>query len=470
MDLFLDPDQKRGATRALFLQLRDGILAGRFTAGDRLPSSRELANQLGISRHTVTTVYGRLAAEGFIEGRAGGGSFVGAVTTARHRPARPAAISPHRHVVPERPPGPIGSAPEPPRFDLRPALPDPTMFPLVAWRQCVTAALQVPPPGYGDPAGLPELRRALAHWVGKSRSVVATPEQVVVTAGTQQAIDLVVRVMVGRGDVVAVENPGYTPIRRLCSVAGAQVVPVPVDDEGIVVDAIPPRAKLVYTTPSHQSPTGATMSLSRRRALLEFAERHAVAVVEDDYDSEFRYDDRPLEPLHTLDRSGRVIYLGTFSKTLSPSLRLGFAVLPESLIEASVGMRELLDWQPPILNQQAMVRFIGDGHLDRHLRRSRKVYRPRHQLVSEFARREAAAGRLHVIADNHAGLHIAVHLPDGVSDIDVRARATAHGVALGDYRSSWVDPEHAPHGLVIGFGCIRTDDLNEALAVVSGAL
>ena len=182
-DLFLDPDQKRGATRTLFLQLRDGILAGRFTAGDRLPSSRELANQLGISRHTVTTVYGRLAAEGFIEGRAGGGSFVGAVTTARHRPARPAAISPHRHVGPERPPGPIGSAPEPPRFDLRPALPDPTLFPLVAWRQCVTAALQVPPPGYGDPAGLPELRHALAHSIGKSRSVVATPEQVVVTKG-----------------------------------------------------------------------------------------------------------------------------------------------------------------------------------------------------------------------------------------------------------------------------------------------
>jgi GntR family transcriptional regulator/MocR family aminotransferase len=344
------------------------------------------------------------------------------------------------------------------------------MFPLVAWRQCVTAALQVPPPGYGDPSGLPELRRALARWVGKSRSVMAAPEQVVVTSGTQQAIDLVVRVMVGRGDVVAVENPGYTPVRRLCAVAGAHVVPVPVDDQGIVVDAIPTRARLVYTTPSHQSPTGATMSMSRRRALLDFAERHAVAVIEDDYDSEYRYDDRPLEPLHTLDRSGRVVYLGTFSKTLSPSLRIGFAVLPDSLVEASVGMRELLDWQPPVLNQQAMVRFIADGDLDRHLRRSRKVYRPRHQLVSSFVREQAAAGRLQMVADTHAGLHVTVHLPDGVSDVDVRARALAGGVALGDYRSSWTEPEAAPHGLVIGFGCIRTEDLPEALSIVSAAL
>ena len=145
-------------------------------------------------------------------------------------------------------------------------------------------------------------------------------------------------------------------------------------------------------------------------------------------------------------------------------------MLPESLIEAGVGMRELLDWQPPVLNQQAMVRFIGAGHLDRHLRRSRKAYRPRHQLVSEFVRHEAAAGRLQAVADNHAGLHIAVHLPDGVSDVDVRARANAAGVALGDYRISWVDPDCAPHGLVIGFGCIRTDDLPQALSIVSGAL
>jgi GntR family transcriptional regulator/MocR family aminotransferase len=468
MDLFLDPDQKRGATKALFVQLRDGILHGRFAAGDRLPPSRELASQLGISRHTVTTVYGRLVAEGFAEGRAGGGTVVGQVVRTERRPARPAAIVPKRVVDVET--GLTDSTLPKPRFDLRPATPDPRLFPLVPWRQCVTSALQVVPPGYGDPAGLPELRRALARWTARSRSVEASPDQVIVTSGTQQAIDLVMRLLVGAGDTVAVENPGYAPVRRLCAVAGAKVAPVRVDAEGIVVGEIPPRAKVVFTTPSHQSPTGATMSLARRRALLSFAERHGVAIIEDDYDSEYRYDDRPLEPLQALDRSGRVIYLGTFSKTLSPSLRLGFAIFPESLVAASVAMRELLDWQPPVVNQQAMVRFIGDGHLERHLRKCRKIYRPRHQVVNRFVSEQVAAGRLRAVADNHAGLHVAVHLPEGSDELDVRRRALEAGVALGDYRDYWADASTAEPGLLIGFGSIATDDLQPALDVLGHVL
>ncbi len=467
MDLFLDPEQKRGATKALFQQLRDGILTGRFAAGDRLPASRDLAAQLSVSRHTVTTVYGRLVAEGFAEGRAGGGTVVAQVTRLERRPRRPAAIVPHR--VAESEPQTLESS-QAARYDLRPATPDPRLFPLVPWRQCVTAALQVVPPGYGNHAGLPELRRALARWVGRSRSVVADPDQVIVTAGTQQAIDLVMRVLVGPGDVVAIENPGYAPVRRLCSVVGGRVAPVPVDAEGIVVDAIPPRAKVVFTTPSHQSPTGATMSLSRRRALLTFAERHGVAIVEDDYDSEYRYDDRPLEPLHALDRSGRVIYVGTFSKSLSPSLRLGFAVFPDSLVDPSIAMRELMDLQPPVINQQAMVRFIADGHLERHLRKCRKIYRPRHQMVTEFVNEHVAAGHLRPIADSHAGLHVAAHLPDGADELDLRRRALVAGVALGDYRDYWADPTTAEPGIVIGFGSITNEELPVALDALAGVL
>jgi GntR family transcriptional regulator/MocR family aminotransferase len=467
IDLFLDPEMKRGATRSLFQQLRDGILSGRFAAGDRLPASRELAAQLGISRHTVTTVYGRLVAEGFAEGRAGGGTVVGHVARVERRPLRPAAIVPHR--VAEREPHTL-EAPQRARFDLRPATPDPRLFPLVPWRQCVTAALQVVPPGYGNHAGLPELRRALARWVGRSRSVVADPDQVIVTAGTQQAIDLLMRVLVGPGDLVAIENPGYAPVRRLCSVVGGRVAPVPVDAEGIVVDAIPPRAKIVFTTPSHQSPTGATMSLTRRRALLTFAERHGAAIVEDDYDSEYRYDDRPLEPLHALDRSGRVIYIGTFSKTLSPSLRLGFAVFPESLVDASIAMRELMDLQPPVINQQAMVRFIADGHLERHLRKCRKIYRPRHQMVTEFVNEHVATGRLRPVADCHAGLHVAAHLTEGEDELELRRQALAAGVALGNYSDYWADRETAEPGVLIGFGAIPTDDLPIALATLAGVL
>jgi GntR family transcriptional regulator/MocR family aminotransferase len=248
------------------------------------------------------------------------------------------------------------------------------------------------------------------------------------------------------------------------------MAPVPVDAEGIVVDAIPARAKLVFTTPSHQSPTGATMSLRRRRQLLAFAERHGVAIIEDDYDSEHRYDDRPLEPLHALDRSGRVIYLGTFSKTLAPSLRLGFAIFPESLVEASIGMRELLDVQAPVINQQAMVRFIGDGHLERHLRKCRKLYRRRHQLVSQWVDEHVAAGLLRPIAHNHAGLHVAAHLPESVHEGEFRERALAEGVALGDYASYWADPTTAPPGLLIGFGSVGAEDLPEALAIVDRVL
>jgi GntR family transcriptional regulator / MocR family aminotransferase len=278
------------------------------------------------------------------------------------------------------------------------------------------------------------------------------------------------RVLVGPGDVVAIENPGYAPVRRLCSVVGGRVAPVPVDAEGIVVDAIPPRAKIVFTTPSHQSPTGATMSLTRRRALLTFAERHGAAIVEDDYDSEYRYDDRPLEPLHTLDRSGRVIYIGTFSKTLSPSLRLGFAVFPESLVDASIAMRELMDLQPPVINQQAMVRFIADGHLERHLRKCRKIYRPRHQMVTEFVNEQVATGRLRPVADSHAGLHVAAHLTEGEDELALRRRALAAGVALGNYSDYWAHVETAEPGVLIGFGAIPTEDLPIALATLAGVL
>jgi GntR family transcriptional regulator/MocR family aminotransferase len=467
MDLFLDPDQRRGATRALFEQLRDGILSGRFAAGDRLTPTRELAAQLGISRQTVTTVYGRLAAEGFIEGKAGGGSYVAQVGGDRSVPAKPAALiarppfSNHYEYPTEHP--------VPVTFNLRPATPDPNLFPLADWRRSVVASLQTPMGGYGDPAGVLELRRALTRWIARSRSIVTTPEQLFVTAGAQQAIDLMVRLLVRPGDTVAIEEPGYVAARLLCESVGAKVAPVPVDADGIVVDAIPAEARVIYTTPSHQSPTGATLSLPRRRALLEFAERHGIAVIEDDYDSEYRHDDRPLEPLHTLDRSGRVIYVGTFSKTLSPALRLGFAALPASLVAAGMQAREMMDWQAPTINQQAMVRFIGDGHLERHLRRSRKVYRERHRLVVDFVRRQAELGRLHEIATNHAGLHVVAHLPSGGDEDDVRSRARDRGVAIGSYRTTWARPD-PPAGINIGFGAIDTALLPPALEILGEVL
>jgi GntR family transcriptional regulator/MocR family aminotransferase len=226
---------------------------------------------------------------------------------------------------------------------------------------------------------------------------------------------------------------------------------------------------MVYTTPSHQSPTGVTMSMARRRELLHFAEDHNVAIIEDDYDSEYRHADRPLEPVHRLDRHGRVIYVGTFSKTLSPSLRLGFIVLPQSLVAPATALRSLIDWQPPATLQATLLRFIVDGHLDRYLRRTRKIYSERHQIVTNFVREAVDAQLLIAPNPSHAGLHITALLPTGTNEGTVRESARAAGIALGNHAQCWQRPDPAP-GLIIGFGAIPTTRLPDALAALREVL
>lgn len=475
MELYIDPALKRGVSKALFDQIRDAVVSGRVAQGDRLPPSREIAGQLGISRHTVTTVYGRLVAEGYLEGRAGGGTFVAPTAPApgsgaargRRRDGRPASpLRPANVVIPNEPniePAPPGG------FDLRIGLPDPALFPLRRWKQSVATTLHSPPAGDPDPAGVPALRRSLARWVGRSRGVEATGEQVMVVTGAQQAVDLIARVVLRPGDHVAVEEPGYHPVRRLLDALGMRVVPVRVDHDGLVVDAIPTRVRAVYTTPSHQSPTGAALTLSRRRALLAFADRHDAVVIEDDYDSEHRHSDRPLEPLHRLDDHGRVIYVGTFSKTLSPALRVAFVVWPEPLVEAAVAWRDLMDGRPAAGMQQALHRFITDGFLEQHLRRVRKVYRERHHVVAGWIDGCAARGLLVAGPANHAGLHVAATLPGGVAEATVRDLARRRGVALTEYAPYCASrPER--DGLLIGYGLTAADALPGALGVVGDVL
>ncbi len=471
MDLFLDPAHRGAKTSALFEQLRTAIVSGRLAAGDRLPPSREIADRLSVSRHTVTTVYGRLAAEGYIEGRAGAGSYVSAgMATGTRRNEEFVALQPVAMATASTVEWSLGGFDDdPPLYDLRTGRPDPTLFPLGEWRRCMTSALQTAPGGYGDPAGIPALRRAIAHWVGRSRAVEVTADQIVITSGAQQAIHLVTRLLVSPGSIVAVEEPGYPPAVALFAACGAQVVPVPVDADGIIVDRIPVDACVVYTTPSHQSPTGVTMSMARRRELLHFAEDNNVAIIEDDYDSEYRHSDRPLEPLHRLDVHGRVIYVGTFSKTLSPSLRLGFVALPRSLAHQAVALRSLIDWQPPLMLQEALLRFIVDGHLDRHLRRTRTIYSARHRIVSDFVRVAAAADLLIAPDSGHAGLHITPLLPSGVGEEAVRDAARRQGIALGNFAQCWQKPD-PPAGLIIGFGAIPTTQLPTALALLGRVL
>jgi GntR family transcriptional regulator/MocR family aminotransferase len=352
-------------------------------------------------------------------------------------------------------------------YDLRAGVPDPRLFPRAEWKRYLRRAVDRHDGAYGHPAGLIELRVALARWTARSRGVGATHEQVVVTCGAQQALYLLARSCVRNGDVVAIEDPGYLPFRRVVETIGADVVPVPVDDEGLVVDAIPSAARMVHVTPSHQFPTGITMSLRRRVALLSLARRHGMVIVEDDYDSEYRHVDRPLEPLFRLGRNGSVVYVASFSKILSPALRLGFAVVPPALLPGMLDLRRLIDWAPATVDQSALLGFVADGWLDRHLRRSRRVYRARHRLVSGWLERLAERGIVEAPPSN-AGLHVAARLRGGRDEAEIVARLAERGVAVEGFGSSVVHASTS--GILLGFGLIDEGGLGDAMRVVEDVL
>jgi GntR family transcriptional regulator / MocR family aminotransferase len=466
MDLFLDPAAGKPLTQQLYEQLRGAIAGGRLLPGDQFVPSRQLASELGVSRHMVTTAYGRLVAEGYAEGHAGGGTAVApAPATPPRQMARAGALRPARRFAgwsPSFRPSMYGC-----RFDLRPGFPDPALFPAGQWRHRVTAAVAADHRGYGNPAGKTRLRRAIAGWAARSRSVTATEDTVVITSGAQHAIDLVARVLLEPGDCVAAEDPGYMPVVRLFGALGATVAGVPVDDQGLVVDKLPPAARIVYVTPSHQYPLGVTMSMPRRRALLDWAERHDAAIIEDDYDTEFRYVDRPLEPLQALDATGRVIYVGSFSKAFSPSVRLGFAVVPQSLAGPIAALRQLIDWHPPTAMQAALAGFIADGLLDKHIRRSRRVYAERHRIVTD-ALLGPLASHLTARASN-AGLHIATVLREGLREDAVLQAAARHGIVAFGLRDCF-HAGPAQSGVLLGFGAVGTASLPTALQTLDRVL
>ena len=456
---------RKDLTGEIYRQLRRAILDGRLPSGGRLPPTRELARRLNVSRTTVTVAYDRLTGEGFITSRVGAGTFVSDDVAGRAGPGRPAGGALRPRALWDAVAVPTVFD-RPARFDFRTGIPDATLFPYRSWRRLLARQLRPTTVGtgaYGDPAGHPGLREAIARHIGLARGVQAGAEEVVVTNGTQQAVDLVARVLLAPGDRVAVENPGYTPPRRLMASLGAEVVGVPVDDQGLVVKAIPPRTRLIYVTPSHQFPLGMAMSLPRRLALLAWAERHDAAVVEDDYDSEFRYGGRPIEPLQTLDPRGRVIYVGSFSKTLLATLRLGFLVAPASLVAAVRSAKFLADWHTPLLTQAALADFIDQGLFARHLRRMRAVYQQRHRQIMESLD-DRFAGHLKPVP-SAAGLHVAATAPTSTPEElqAVLGRASTAGVELQPLSMYDLGPSGQP-GIVLGYGAIPTTDIEEGLS------
>ena len=462
MELHLALDRRDDRAAGVYRAMRDAVEDGRLAAGDRLPSTRELARDLGIARNTAASAYDALIAEGYAESRRGSGTYVASV-------ARPAPIAPSRAGWMAASAGPVIASPSAPapEFDFRVGLPDSRAFPAAAWRRALGDAVDEAvrdAPGYGDPAGDPGLRASIARHVGVSRGIRVTADSVLVTAGAQGAFDLLARRLVAPGDRVVVEDPGYPPARHAFAAAGARLVGVPVDREGLVTDALPRDVRVAVVTPAHQMPMGVTLSAARRTALLAWAERTGAVIVEDDYDSEFRYATRPLEPLLRLDRSDRVVYVGSFSKTLLPMLRIGFLVAPCALLPGLREARRLAGWQSGAVTQMALRRLIDSGAFGRHLRRTRRLYRARRdRLLAAMARDLAPWLRPNPAA---AGLHVAALAADGVDAARIRRvvlAAAVLGVAVEPLESYAVDPRQAQAGIAMGFGGIDESSIDEAV-------
>ena len=464
----------RGRLQALHAQLRAAILDGRLRSGQTLPSTRALAGSLGVSRNTVVGAYDRLLSEGYVCARQGASYSVVDVLGSRPSPPRVQAAGGDPRLHPRwrgaTLPLPI-SAVAAARYDLRVGLPDTSRFPFDIWRRLSARALRTlsrTPAIYDAAEGRLSLRHAIAGHISFTRAVACRAEDIMVTNGAQQAFDLLARLLVMPGrTMVAVEDPGYPPLRAAFEAAGASVVPVPVDGEGLVVERIPIDARVIYVTPSHQFPLGMVMSPARRLALLAFARQHGAVVIEDDYDGEFRYGGRPLDALQTLDRDGVVFYVGTFSKSLFPALRLGYLVTPPWAMAALARVRQSSDWHSDVLAQDTLALFISEGQLARHVRKMRRIYGERRDSLLEALSRHAG-GMLQPLAAD-AGLHLAATLCAPIRIDALIGHAAEQGLRIESLRD-YAMGDGAPSGLAFGLGMMPAARIEEAARLLGRLL
>jgi GntR family transcriptional regulator/MocR family aminotransferase len=419
-----------------------------------------------VSRRTVIVGYERLDSEGFITSRLGAGTFVSdLVANDKSLPTR------HRSRGVLRPRAIWDSIPlptafdYPAEFDFRTGMPDASLFPHEVWRRLVARALrssEIAAGVYGDPAGHYGLRAAIARHLAISRGVRASADDITITAGTQQALDVLARALLVPGEKVAIEDPGYQPPKRLFQALGLRVIGIPVDRHGLVVDALPPDVRAVYVTPSHQYPLGVAMTPRRRQALLTWADRNNAAIIEDDYDSEFKFAERPLDSLQALDTKGRVIYVGSFSKTLLPALRLGFLIAPQSLQSALHKAKFVSDWHTPTLTQAALAHLIEDGEFARHIRKANKIYRERHEMLANAITRDFN-DHLELIPSS-TGLHLAALARAASAEHLTAVFRRAVDVGVGFQRLSLMAVgDAAQAGVVLGYGAIATGQIQEGL-------
>ena len=470
--------------KQIYEEIRRLILEGSLRRGLRLPSTRLLAQELRVSRNIVVLAFEQLLAEGYLEARTGAGTSVAKTmpdeilhVERRSGQARP---SPKHHALSKR--GQRIAALTATTRMLIPAarfvpfqygLPALDELPLEIWGRLVARHFRRAPKellGQGDSAGYWPLREAVASYAGVVRGVRCHPRQVIVVNGSQQAIDLAARVLLDPGDRALVENPGYLGARSALQAAGVEVLPALVDEEGLSVEALKrrtARVKLVYVTPSHQFPLGVVLSLARRLELLAWAARRRVWIFEDDYDSEYRYESRPIPALQGIDQEERVVYVGTLSKVLFPSIRFGYLIVPEDLVEGFVAARALTDISSPLVEQAALADFIAEGHLASHIRRMRALYMERRDTMKDAIRKEC--NELLEVQDTEAGMHFVAWLPEGSDDALVAKEAAKVGLSVMPVSAFALTPLRRA-GLLLGFAGFSKPVIRRGIQQLAGVI
>jgi GntR family transcriptional regulator/MocR family aminotransferase len=473
MELHIRLEGRKGLAEQLYRQLRAGIDSGHLAAGTQLPPTRLLAEQLGVSRKTVAEAYSRLTYDNLLSGVVGRGTFISPRHTLRqgdseHIPLAAAdTLERWRQratVLAQR------ALDAPSRYDFIGGASSKSQFPYDQWRSCMNYALrrsQRHPERQFSAQGLPELREAITHHIAFTRGIQCAPSDVLVCNGAQQALDLIARVLVEPGCKVAMEDPGYPPARQLFQALGARMQSVPVDDQGLCVEQIEDGTRLIYVTPSHQFPLGMPMAAPRREALLARAAELGALIIEDDYDCEFRYQGPAAEALQRMDRHGLVAYVGTFSKTLLPELRLGYAVLPPAVLQAACVAKHLSDWHSPTLQQWALARFLAEGHLNKHIRRCHEVYSARRERI--LARLGGDLAPWFDAVPASAGFHLSALAKPGV-DVELLI-SLARKVEVDLYSlAPFFNEAPVRPGLLLGFGAIELLDIDPALDRVADTL
>lgn len=454
-------------TRWLYEEMRRAILDRRLLPGTRLPATRDFARHYNISRGTVVTAFEQLQAEGYLSGRVGAGTWVNNRLSACIFRAR-------KETTPARLPAPVRGLPfSHPARPFRPYEPAVAEFPTQIWariagrrlRRCPASLLSI-----GDVPGYKPLREAIAGYLGSSRGVNCSPDQIAIVSGVQQGLDILARVLLKPGDAVWMEDPGYFGATAVFRNAGARIIPVPVDEHGLALSKgkqLCSRAKVAYLTPAHQCPLGMIMPLDRRLAILDWARHTGAFILEDDYDSEYRFRGQPVPALQGLDRSGSVILLGSFNKVMFPALRMGYVVLPESLIDRFLSSRSGMDLYPSGPNQAILCDFIVEGHLGRHIRRMRELYAERLVALRNGAQKYLA-GVLD-LSPIHAGLNIAAFLRNGMTSQQAESAATDAGIETVAI-SRFVLQRSDVRGLQLGFAAFDKTEILQSTIALARAL